>query len=420
MPKSGPNKHKRVPKLSFTETQGIGWHVSFRDPKSGSPTRHRFGIREKSREPEARVAYHRWLAEYLENGPPRHQPKRTPKDARSGPRVSRLTPKQTVVPGSIVHVASGFLAALEARVRHPGEPRRPGTIAKAVYADRRKHVRDFLDYLNEQHGERMTSRMMIADLSMADVEGFNHWAVGEGYSSSQVNKRMQMVKGIIDRAGRPEHGGQVLSWNWDSRDVAHGRPSEARTLPTRHQLRRVLAACEHRERTMIWMAIGLGFGQQDLANVRVGQIDRKSYDLRRSKTGIERFGTTPPLVWAHIEAYLSTTSRKPGDLLFVTRLGYPLVHGRVNAVTQWWSKLRTAIGETKESLNGFYTLRHLGATEFGSRPSCSISDMRRWLGHGASSRVADIYMRPVGPEYRKVIEWVRKRLASRRLTERAK
>ena len=262
--------------------------------------------------------------------------------------------------------------------------------------------------------------MMITDLAMADVEGFNQWAVGERYSSSQVNKRMQMVKGIINRAGRPEHGGQFLSWNWDSRDVVHGKPSKARTLPTREQLRHMLAACEVRERTMIWMAIGLGFGQQDLANVRVGQIDQEDYDLRRSKTGIERFGVTPPLVWAHVKAYLAANTRKPGDLFFVTRRGYPLVHGSIDAVTQWWSKLRTAIGETKESLDGFYTLRHLGATDFGSRPSCSISDMRRWLGHGASSRVADIYMRPIGPEYREVVRWVRKRLASKNFLERSK
>jgi len=199
-------------------------------------------------------------------------------------------------------------------VRQPGEPRRQGTIAKAVYIDRRKHVRDFLDYLNEHHGERMTSRMMITDLTMADVEGFNRWAVAEEYSSSQVNKRMQMVKGIIDRAGRPEHGGQLLPWNWDSRDVAHGKPSQARILPTRKKLRSVLGTSELRERTLIWMAIGLGFGQKDLANVLVRQIDSESYDLRRSKTGVERYGATPPLVWAHVEAYLSAMPRKPGDL----------------------------------------------------------------------------------------------------------
>ena len=49
MSKRVPNKRKRVPKLSFTETEGIGWHVSFRDPKTGSPTRHRFWIHEKIR-----------------------------------------------------------------------------------------------------------------------------------------------------------------------------------------------------------------------------------------------------------------------------------------------------------------------------------------------------------------------------------
>ena len=417
MPKSGPNKRKRIPKLSFTENQGIGWHVSFRDPKTGLPTRHRFSISEESRKPEALVAYHRWLAEYLENGPPRTQPERKVNDRRSRQGVSSLVSKRAVVPGSIIHVASGFLASLQARVRQPGEARRQGTIAQAVYKDRLKHITDFLDYLNRQHGERTTARLMIADLSMADVEGFNRWAVEAGYSASQVNKRMQMVKGIIDRAGRPEYGGQVLSWNWDSRDVAHGKPSEARVLPTRDQLRRVLAACDLRERTMIWMAIGLGFGQKDLASVFVSQIDATSYDLRRSKTGVERYGTTPPLVWAHIKKYLAANSRKPGDLLFVTRRGYPLVHGRVNAVTQWWAKLRTAIGETTETLGGFYTLRHLGATEYGSRPTCSISDMRRWLGHETSSRVADVYMRPVAPEYREVVEWVRTRLQSSTLIE---
>ncbi len=328
--------------------------------------------------------------------------------------------KKSVVPGSIIAVASGLLASLEARVREDGEPRRQGSILKAVYTDRRKHIRDFLEYLRERHGEGVASRMLLADLAMADVEGFNRWVTEKGYSASQVTKRMQMVKGIIDRAGRPEHGGQILSWNWESRDVAHGLPTEVRTLPTRDQLRRVLDACELRERTLVWMAIGLGFGQQDLASVRVGQIDRQSYDLRRSKTGIERFGTTPPLVWAHIEAYLLTTSRKPRDLMFVTRRGLSLTHGRVSAVTRWWSKLRAKLGETKETLDGFYTLRHLGATEFGSRRACSISDMRRWLGHGTSSRVADVYMRPVGPEYREVVQWVRKRLASKALKERTK
>ena len=191
-----------------------------------------------------------------------------------------------------------------------------------------------------------------------------------------------------------------------------GVPVREKTLPTVDQLRKVLVACSLREQLMVWMAIGLGFGQRDLAAVRVGQIDAKSYDLRRGKTGVERFGETPRLVWTLLQQCVNVDHRKAGDLLFTTRKGMPVVHGRVDAVQQWWNKLRAAIGETPESLAGFYVLRHLGATEFGSRPGCSISDMKRWLGHAASSRVADVYMKPVSPENRDVVEWVRRSLAS--------
>ncbi len=411
----------RIPKLKFTEVQGIGWHVSYRDPVTKTPGRYRFGIRERAREEEALAAYHRWLGEHLNGETPEPRPAPKPlSPTASEPASIPAGTQTTCVPGSVVDIASGLIAALEARVRAPDERRRQGTIARRGFIDRRRHIRDFLAYLNNQHGKGTASRMLLRDLSLADVEGFNHWVVRQGYSFAQVNGRMQMVKHIIDRAGRPEHGGQVLSWNWDSRDVGHGKPVKVRPLPTRRQLRKVLAACDLRERTMIWMALGLGFGQQDLATVLIGQIDRQSYDLRRSKTGIERYGSTPPLVWAHIKRYIVESSRSRGDLLFVTRLGRPVVHDRADSVTQWWSRLRKSVGETKKTLGGFYTLRHLGATEYGSRSGCSIADIRRWLGHSASSQMADVYMRPIPPEYREVVTWVRKRLTSKVLTERSK
>jgi hypothetical protein len=74
---------------------------------------------------------------------------------------------------------------------------------------------------------------------------------------------------------------------------------------------------------MIWLGIGLGFGQTDISTVRVGQIDKKGYDLRRGKTGIERFGETPPGVWKAIQEYLAETPRPQGELLFVTKNGKP-------------------------------------------------------------------------------------------------
>ena len=155
------------------------------------------------------------------------------------------------------------------------------------------------------------------------------------------------------------------------------------------------------------MGIGLGFGPSDLAAVQVGQIDKETYDLRRGKTGIERYGETPKLVWNLLRKYVKEADRKPGDLLFVTRTAKPVIHGRTNSIHLWWDKLRTGIEETRESLAGFYMLRHLGATEFGSRAGISIGQVKRWLGHSASSRVADQYMKPVSPEDKPVVEWVR-------------
>ena len=87
----------------------------------------------------------------------------------------------------------------------------------------------------------------------------------------------------------------MLAWNWESRDVLHGKRTEERKLPSLSQLKKILQACSAREKAIIWMAIGCGFGQRDLAAVRVGQIDRKHYDLTRGKTGIKRYGDTPPM-----------------------------------------------------------------------------------------------------------------------------
>lgn len=401
------HRNRRTPKLKFTKLRGIGWHVSYRDRATGTPRRHRFGIAQREREAEARVLYHAWVLEQLGGANPKLFPTKLAAPARR-----KFSPQ--VLSGSLLEIASGLTEAERLRAREGEGPRRQGTIAAAVFHDRKKQIRDFLEFMNERHGQGAVARLRIADLTMDDVEAYNRAIVKKGFSASQVAKRLQLVKAIIDRAGRPEHGGQLLGWNWDSRDVLHGAPSKERLFPTVTQLRRLIAAADLKGRTMIWLGLGLGFGARDLAAIRVGQITPENYDLRRSKTGVERFGTTPPIVWAYVAKYVAAARRPEGQLLFVTRNGLPLVHPPTNAVTLWWTKLRDAVAEKNESLPGFYTLRHLGATEFGSRPGASISDVKRWLGHAASSHMADLYMRPVRPEYQKLVNWLRKRLISAR------
>lgn len=400
-------EHKRlkVPKLAYSTNRNIGYHVSYRHPVSGMPTKHRFGMIPKA---TASLEFSRWLTVYLEQ---RSSQPSVSVDRGQAEVEHRPAPTRLPQGDSLAAVASGLLTYEKARVRDRSVARAKGTIDPTVYGDREKHLKDFLHHLNLRHGQGVVGVMTLASLSMPDVESYNRKLADEGYSASQVQKRMQIVKRLIDRAGRPEHGLQVLSWNWDSRDTAYGKPAAERTMPTLPQFKAILKACALRELTMVWMAVGLGFGQRDIAATRVGHIDHEGYDMRRGKTGIERYGETPPKVWSLISQYLATASLNDGDLMFRTRLGDPVADAKNDSIQQWWNKLRSALN-MDGTLGGFYLLRHLGATEYGSRPGCSIGSMKRWLGHSASSSIADVYMKPVPPENKALIEWVRDQLRS--------
>jgi integrase len=403
--KMSRHSKRRIPQLAFSKSQNIGWHVNYRDPQRGVPRRRRFGLIERDKAIEL---YNAWLGEHLRGAPHRSGEVKSvdlkPNDPQGKPTL--------VQPGSLLHVGSNFLFFEEKRTRKPGEARSPGTIGQGLLADTKFDVEEFLKFINRRYGAGSAGKLSVLDLKMHDIEAYNAELVKAGFSHHLIKRRLRMVKGVIDRAGRPEHGEQNLSWNWNARDKLRGKASVARALPTLPQLKAVLAKCDVRTRAVVWTAIGLGFGQGDLSAVRAGQIDAQSYDLRRGKTGLDRYGDTPPGVWKAISEYLKEYPREPGQLLFETPGGQPLVHGNADAVHLWWRRLRISLGELGKTLSGFYVLRHLGATEFGSRTGCSISGMRRWLGHSASSYVADVYMRPVSPEHRPAVEWVRKQLDS--------
>ncbi|MEL7483601.1 MAG: hypothetical protein AAFN41_04525 [Planctomycetota bacterium] len=90
-------------------------------------------------------------------------------------------------------IASELIDTEESRVRKEGEPRRRGTITHAVFTDRRKHTHDFLAFLNQVHGQGAVARMRLGDLALSDVEAYNRHLVAQGYSDSQVAKRLQII-----------------------------------------------------------------------------------------------------------------------------------------------------------------------------------------------------------------------------------
>ena len=156
---------KRIPQLSYTDNRGIGFYVSYRDPTTGSPRKHRFGMipREK-----AVLAYNEWVGAHLLGKTPRPKPLRVADFATDAKAVD-----VPIVDGSLLHVVSGLLTYDESRLRKDGEPKSKGTIGRIQFTSRRDLSRDFLAYLNERHGAGAVGRMKLADLKMEDVEGYN-------------------------------------------------------------------------------------------------------------------------------------------------------------------------------------------------------------------------------------------------------
>ena len=56
------HKRRRMPKLSYAESQGISYYTSFPDPVANTPRRKRFGM---IPEADARTQYAQWLAEHM-------------------------------------------------------------------------------------------------------------------------------------------------------------------------------------------------------------------------------------------------------------------------------------------------------------------------------------------------------------------
>jgi hypothetical protein len=121
---------QRIPKLRFAAWRDLGWHVANRDAESGTPRKHLFKIREREREPEARILYHGWVLEKL-GGNGKAYPIQIKPPARPPRRSEMLS-------GCILEVATAFKKAEQDRVRQPGEPRRQGSIAPPVFRDRKK------------------------------------------------------------------------------------------------------------------------------------------------------------------------------------------------------------------------------------------------------------------------------------------
>ena len=189
------HRKRRIPQLKYTRNQNIGWHVSYRDPSTGMPRRHRFG--QVNRE-DAESAYYAWVAGHLQGEnvviKKKHGQGKLDEQLASAKLLPRSGAKAKVVPGSLIHIASGFMSYEESRTREDDEPRRQGTITRKTCDYRKNHAEEFLKFLNSLHGQGAVGRMKLADLTMHDVEAYNKLLVQAGYAQGFDTGRPDTMK----------------------------------------------------------------------------------------------------------------------------------------------------------------------------------------------------------------------------------
>ena len=116
----GKHPKKRASKLKHTTNQNIGWYVSYRDPNTGMPRRHRLGM--ASREQVER-AYHECVAFHLRGETPGVKPSRRTSDLKlPHPGKGIDGAAVDIVPGSLLDIPHGILRFEVSRVRKELRP----------------------------------------------------------------------------------------------------------------------------------------------------------------------------------------------------------------------------------------------------------------------------------------------------------
>lgn len=418
------NGKKKLPQLSQNPEKRSGrYFTAYRD-RNGVPQKERF-TRDRR---ESEVLYAQWIAaNYSPDGHLLAQPV----GLEGAIGHNGTGDDHTSIITSLPHIVDAYLQFQKARIRPEGATRQRGTIGAEQYVEIEYITRLVFEWLVDRFKDRIKSTPFDRLIQPSDYK-LMMLAISHRFSRGVINKCRIRFWDIVRFAFEPPFE-QRLSFTKDNVPRYGGTTEpKQRDIPSKETLQTIMRWSTDVERLWIWMGIGLGFGQSDLAHCRPAFFNVESYDMKRSKTGKERYGVMPPFVWRLMQDYLAKHPRKRDDLMFVTRNGLPLVRQDVkteeelrngtytrpaserlvkktDVVTQHWNRLFTISGVNWTQ--GFYALRHIGATAFAKRPGIGLIEIRSFLGH-ATSQMSDHYMKPLKPEYRPVVEWINRVLCS--------
>lgn len=232
------------------------------------------------------------------------------------------------------------------------------------------------------------------DFGVKDLASYKH-ALLRSVSQGTAKIRFDLAVSVVRHA---QDEGMMPMWRIP-RDVRRMRGSPPfRRVYRNDEIARMLSAADEVMRTLILLALNLGYGQSDCARLRPADISGNLVDARRHKTGGERRG------WLWPETLAALRNCPPP---FVSRSGGPVVTDQNDYVRRWMrTTLRRAGVEPQR--RGFYSLRRTYRTavdDHADRPAIDLTMGHSTPGMGARyvAWISDERIRAVSDHARRQI-----------------
>lgn len=258
-----------------------------------------------------------------------------------------------------------------------------GEITAVWFEAVRCHISDFAQRVNE--GKRLRF------LSELDLEQYRNETLllpksdktGRKISTHTARARLSTVKQMT-KWGYQTKLIETLPRNLDGFSKVKHKTVEVQTF-SRKEIELLYTNANERMKCWMLLALNCGYGQKDIADMRVGEISLMSRRIRRNRSKTKVL--TDHKLWPITIELLKQTGRFEAGLnerVFLSRFGRPLVSEdyrndkllRSDGIRTMFEKLRMKVG--LEAGRGFYTLRKTAATEI-ERIDPLVTEM--FLGH---------------------------------------
>ena len=231
-----------------------------------------------------------------------------------------------------------------------------------------RELRTFEDYKTEAKGvvAEFGRTTLVEQLRPEDFAEFRS-KLGRGVNAKTLEGRITRVRAIFNHANKNGYLERSLTKIWGTEFAKPSRKAlkivrrENPKSLTAPEIWRLLEVAGAQTAAMIWLGISGGFGNKDVARIKLSDLDFAGGWLRlyRSKTGIDRrcplWPETIKALKAAIKARPAPKSHEDSELVFITKYGK---QWSTSSLSSEISKLREEAGITGRG-KSFYSLRHM-------------------------------------------------------------